>query len=334
MNFWRLFCAGFTFVFPIFFVYVGFWPTSAMVSTISLVLGIVLWSIFALIEFRNFVLKPARADAYYRRIYNSSPNSYATVESISNVGTSSKPKYKYLLKFQNLSGTTVHFSIENKKDLSLMAGQSLPIYINTDEVNPDPPFVVADNRFSFKPSFNPASGLFYVLFIIAYAVGFFLACYALFSNGYGWRFMSPWHPWVWAPIIGIFTTKVIGGVDKYITTSGTNQKLFNKLVTRGLKAEGTIISREHTGTTIMNSPLMKFIVQYSDKQGIQHQAVIKELIAFNDIYKFELNKRPVLYLKDDPSIAKFEYIERSMTEFAHTEPSDASYIMFDNMISD
>lgn len=332
MFFWRLYMAVFTFIFPLFFIYAGIWKSSALHSTIALAVGIVLWLGFIYKEFKRVILNPIKVNAEIKNIYNNTHHTIGKVLKVFDITKGSKTNKAYLFSFPNFIGTQVNAYIDDKEGkYNFYEGQNLSLLLNKSN-NPHVPFIIDDNNRDVPSAIN-IKGFIYLIFIATYALGFFLVCYFYYSEKDGWRFLSLWHPWVWAPLIGILGTFVFSLVDRTIAR-GSNSIKSNKIALYGKVADGEIINRDHTGTIVMNVPLMKFDVKFKDQNGIERLVTIKELVPFNDLYKFELDRRPVLYLPEDSTQAKFMHIEKYMTSYANKEPSAATLSYFDYITSD
>lgn len=332
MSFWRLYMAGFTFIFPLFFIYAGIWKSSAQHSTIALVVGIVLWLLFLYKEYKRVIVTPVKVSNEIRNIYNNPHHSIGRVLKVFDITSGLKKYRSYFISFPNIIGTEVTASIDDRQGkYNFYEGQNISLLLNKSN-NPNPPFVLDDINKDIPSAIN-IKGFIYLIFIVAYAISFFLVCYFYYSEKDGWRFLSLWHPWVWAPLIGILGTFVFSLVDRTIAR-GSNSIKSNKIALYGKSADGEIINRDHTGTIVMNVPLMKFDVKFKDQNGIERLVTIKELVPFNDLYKFELDRRPVLYLPEDSTQAKFMHIEKYMTSYANKEPSAATLSYFDYITSD
>lgn len=121
------------------------------------------------------------------------------------------------------------------------------------------------------------------------------------SQGYGWRFLYFWHPYISIPGFGLVFFLLF-----HFTISFFSQTNEPKLIMNGIKTTANILSISQTGTYINEQPQVEFVLSFVDDNGQHHQVNHKKIIDLLDIPTITLKKEiEIMYLPEDPTKIHF-----------------------------
>ncbi|WP_292010115.1 hypothetical protein [Chryseobacterium sp.] len=207
-----------------------------------------------------------------------------------------------ILELDNLSHETILYTMpvndSKPQEKRFTAGKI--IYLRVDPEFKKRPYVTLENIQS-KINF-----LLYIVWglLLVGVIYYYFYSYIHENYGYGWRFLALDHPLILSPIIFLF----FGIIYIFI------QRLFNKLSPKdhiklqfkGIRATAKINDASQTGTYINKQPQVKFIIEFTDRQGKLHQTSIKKIVSLMDIGQInQLKERDILYLPDNPEVFDF-----------------------------
>lgn len=297
------------YIFPIFFLTIPVIRTTPYVATALLVLGVILWLVQTYM-ISKFITIPRKQAKQHRRVQRSGKAVQAEVLASDHDGLiDDEPSKKTLLRFTNLVGSQVkiyiHLVDTKEHEKRLEPGKEITIKLNQNGF--EPPFTVGKGEYETSP--RPWIWL-WLIFNLLYMVGFFLLSYYLQSNGFGWRFLNPFSPWLWAPVLGIFIInfllKTFGSQDIitefYPLQSFRSNKNFGELLLYGKTTQGEIINFSQTGTYINEQPQVRFDVHFSDEWGDLLSKEFKQIIPLTDLHELKKGEAEVIYLPSDTDI--------------------------------
>lgn len=304
-KFWWAYGAFFAFIFPLFFSYVAEFPSSALMATIALVVGIILWIIFMSQTYKQLIGRPkSMKDNIASLLRNGRPVQGEIIDkAILARGQDQMESLEVIVQFQNLSGTMVthdfQFIDSKPHQRRFEVGNSIKLRLNTTGKSP---VVITEGS---EAVFNPKMGIIALLLLVVYMIGTFIGHYYFFSNGTGWRFLSLWHPWLMTPIIGLFFMVLMAKVSRGFTIGTANLKQQEQLLLYGKPATAIIQRADQTGTYINEQPQIKFILNFNDERGQSHVVTFKKVVPLTQLHIIQKGEQHILYLPDNPQVISF-----------------------------
>ena len=297
------------YIFPIFFLTIPVIRTTPYAATALLVLGVILWLVQTYM-ISKFITIPRKQAKRHRRVQRSGKAVRAEILAWEHDGMiDDEPSKKILLTFTNLAGSRVktYLHLVDTKEHEKRFEPRKEITIKLNQNGFEPPFTVGKGEYETPP--RPWIWL-WLIFNLLYMVGFFLVSYYLQSDGFGWRFLNPFSPWLWAPVLGIFIInfllKTFGSQD-IITTfyplqSFRSNKKFGELLLYGKTTQGEIVNFSQTGTYINEQPQVRFDVHFLDERGDLLSKKFKQIIPLTDLHELKKGEAEVIYLPRDTDI--------------------------------
>ncbi|MGX7139919.1 hypothetical protein ACWOBX_00340 [Facklamia languida] len=299
----------FMYIFPIFFLSLPVVRTTPIVATVLLVIGVILW-LAQTYMISKFITIPKKLAKQHKRVQRSGKAVQAEVLAWEHDGLiDDDPSKKLLLSFTNLVGSQVktymHLVDTKEHEKRFEPGKEITIKLNQKGF--EPPFTVGEGEYETSP--RPWIW-FWLIFNLLYMVGFFLISYYFQSDGFGWRFLNPFSPWLWAPIVGIFSISVLlnsfGSQDIitefYQLKSLHSVKDFGELLLYGKTTQGEIVNYSQTGTYINEQPQVRIGVHFLNEQGDLISKKFKQIIPLTDLHQLKKGEVEVLYLPRDSDI--------------------------------
>lgn len=306
----------FMYIFPVIFLGVPVIRTSPIFATILLVLGIILWSIQTY-KISKFISLPNKLAKKHLRVQENGKPVQAKILASEDSGfLEGDTEKKLLVSFPNLAGNQVktYISLVDSKvhERRFEPGKDLDLRLNQNGF--DPPLTHGGGQ--YQTIVRPWAWI-WLVFNILYMIGFFLLSYYLQSDGYGWRFLNPFSPWLWAPLSGISTLGHFQGalVDEdiveasYQFKSFKSRKDFGELLLYGQTTQGEIMTYGQTGLYINEQPQIRFNLKFTNAQGVQVVKTFKTIVLLTDLGHLKLGKVEVLYLPRRDDIFMAQYLD-------------------------
>lgn len=304
----------FMYIFPLFFLALPVLRTTPIFATVLLCLGIILWMIMNY-QILGFIRKPGQLARRHRQASQGGKRVLAEIIASRHMGmVGGLPQKELLLSFPNLVGQVIRSKmsvLDSKAHLNRFEpGNQVPIKLNRTGF--EPPFTLegADYVRSSRPW-----AWFWLLFNTIYMIGFFLLSYYLQSDGFGWRFLNPFSPWLWAPIIGIVLLKLLGGSfnqdiiePSFGLSTARSSKDVGELLLYGVNAPGELIDYAQTGTYINEQPQIRFKLQYLDQAGTIATTSFQSVIPLTQLHKLSPGEVEVLYLPGRSDILMVDFL--------------------------
>ncbi len=216
-----------------------------------------------------------------------------------------------LVAFNNLSNTPVEVPIlivDTKAHLKRFEpGRTLALRVDADIKHP--PYVVPDG---LETKVNGSAVLLACGIWLSALIGlltYIVYAYRTESQGYGWRFLSLWHPLILSLII-LAGALVIGYflIYRYFMPlfTGNKGKEAIKLLLYGERTTATVVKVYQTGTYINEQPEVKFEMTFTDRKNVTHQVSAKEIVSLLSLQDVHQQKRVILYLPESPTTIAFE----------------------------
>ena len=300
-KFWNWYTLFFVYVFPLFFCYVGMWKSSALLATIGLAIGIIGWILFiaSFIRKRTKYIKNLKEG---EEILSHGERVQATIKNIDVDEYEGYNDVNATIEFKNLAGSMVEIdfpfrdSMPNQRRFAV--GKKIYLRLNRRQ-NTEVPMMLDGARLGLRKS----GELVLAVFSLIYCVVVFLVNYKVFSDGDGWRWLSPWHPWVLIPFWGMLLLNKINGVVGSLGMQ-TNAKDSNELMLYGVRTKAEITRSNQTGTYINEQPKMNIRIKYQHQRGQEHNVDKTQIVLLNELPKFQKGPVEILYLPDKPDIVK------------------------------
>ncbi|WP_419870267.1 hypothetical protein [Chryseobacterium sp. CT-SW4] len=271
-----------------------------------LALSILLWLIVFGISF-YFIYRGgfmAKRNIRYLETYGTRVS--AVIKEIKNVKLfSGKWETKDLiLELKNFSHETIlhKMTINDSRPQEKRFIKGKIIYLRVDPSFTKNPYVTLENiksRINYK--------LYLIAgFLLAAVIYYYYYAYQHENGGYGWRFMELSHPLLLSPAIMLFFNGIIYLIVRTFIFNKLSPKEQLQLKFKGVRTKAIIEDISQTGTYINEQPQVKFTVQFTDRQGRQHNTSIKSIVSLLDIGKIsQLKEREIIYLPDDPQTFNF-----------------------------
>ncbi|WP_118951628.1 hypothetical protein [Taibaiella helva] len=309
IGFWTIYTLGFTVALPVFLYYnaedlpnAGPMPgQSAMLSFIYLGVGALLWLIAIVLYCRLFLVQVFLSRR--RLLCTVSEGTAIPAKILEKTIKKVRGGMEMLdlkLSFTNLSGTPVTAVYElndaRPAERRFEPGNSLDMraYDDGKEIH----LLPATAQVSVKKRVV-AVYLFIFLLILSFAVGYLILSYHWESQGYGWRFLKPWHPWLLVPAINL-GLMFFGGLLFRFIGKATRGGSHLRWVLYGIRAKATITGYRQTGLTINDQPQIEFEVLFTDKWGARQQVAHKEIVSLIDLHRLQAGEKEIIYLPDKP----------------------------------
>lgn len=284
----------FIYVFPLFFSYIGEYKTSPIVAIFSLCLGALLWTFYNFTLYRTLIGKVRKAKRDYDSIMANGKRVNARVEKKLFNG---QDKFGYedlelSFRLENYSGSQVLITTEvqdSKPELKRFeVGNTVELMLAD---SPDRDLIVGLVGSQAELSLGPRYLL--VLLSLAYPIIVLIVQYYFFNDGMGFRFLSPFHPWLWGPIIGFIFLKLVTGSKK-------TQRRENRLLLYGISTLASIDNLRNTGTYINDQPQLKIHYSFTDNRGNTINQNIRSVIPQSSLNKLQ-GEVEIIYDPNDPS---------------------------------
>ena len=299
----------FMYIFPLFFLSLPVVRTTPYVATALLVIGLILWLVQTYM-ISKFITEPKKQAKQHKKVQQTGKAIQAQVLAWEYDGLiEDDPSKKILLRFTNLVGSQVktymHLVDTKEHEKRFEPGKEITIKLNKSGF--EPPFTVGKGEYETPP--RPWIWL-WLIFNILYMIGFFLASYYIQSDGYGWRFLNPFSPWLWEPIYGIFILNFLLKTSHsqdiitefYQLKSFRSEKEFGELLLYGKITQGEIINYSQTGTYINEQPQVRFDVHFLNDQGDILNKSFKQIIPLTDLHELKKGEAEIIYLPRDTDI--------------------------------
>ena len=307
----------FMYIFPLFFIAVPPIRTTPIVATILLFIGILLW-LYETYLISLFMTNPKKMMKAHQNVQYNGRLVKAKILDAENKGLVDGLPYRNLyLSFTNLAGNevTAYMDVLDSKphENRFEVGKEIGLRLNQTGQNKFiPPFTIEGAQYGTN---IPKWPLIWIGFNIIYAIAFFLITYHFQNEGYGWRFLSPFTSWLWAPIAGVFIIKFLSPLasdedliseDEDISTKKANQHS-GELLLYGKKTIGEITKFGQSGMYVNEQPQIQFHVQFVDEYGNLLNKTFKKIVSLTDMHLLKKGKVEVLYLPRDTDVFSVKY---------------------------
>jgi hypothetical protein len=142
---------------------------------------------------------------------------------------------------------------------------------------------------------------FGLLLLIGLATGVLTYSYIHESKGYGWRYLSFWHPYLMIPASFIFYFGLFAGISRFFINDMKPYMFFY-----GKKTDARIDAVRQTGTEINNQPQLLFSVSYKDDMGRTYQASFKKVVNLLHLAGLQPDGViPIMYDPKNPNRIEF-----------------------------
>jgi hypothetical protein len=298
----------FSYIFPLAFTYTGIWYSSPIVSTLSLVAGILGWTLFNFLIFKNLIYRVSKVKSRYSHVsdYGKPVKGRIVKNNFIKANKDGSRSLEIDIEFENYSNTIVRTTmliVDTRPNESRFdEGKEIKLKLNTG--NESPAFIL-EGANTVKQKRIP---IIWMVVNIIYAVVVFVVSYKFHSNGYGWRFLSPGYPWVWTPFMNIFIYTALGVLGE--NGGFLRRKMYgnrtveeeNMLLLYGRKATAKINSANLTGTYINERPEVLFCLNFKDNEGnLQHRNA-KRVVPLTELHKTQEESREILYLPNNEKV--------------------------------
>lgn len=312
--FWIIFIGYFIFVHPAI-IYYSTGYESVDLSTVSpntalsmLALSVTLWlivgclSLWVLLRYTYFAQRNIRIllrDGVRLR------TKVVGVTLLKGASSKSVPK-TIVLELVNLEGETIRHSMsfnDSKPEQQRYQVGSI-CYLRVDPSFTKRPSVLLEESLV---KINWSLPLVWLLFV-ASAIYYFQFSYDLESAGYGWRFLSFWHPLIIIPACCLFFPGILYGLIKFVFMKKMNMGgKVEFLKFKGKRALASITRVEQTGTMINDQPEIRFHVEFLDGAGRNVSAQIKKIVSLIDVAQVRSQKEAfVFYDPNNTQTVAFE----------------------------
>lgn len=298
----------FSYIFPLAFTYMGIWYSNPVVSTLSLVAGVLGWTLFNVLIYKNLIYRVGRVKERYSYIsdYGKPVVGKILRNSLVKINKDHAESLELEIEFENYSNTKVKTSIPivdtRPNEKRFTEGNDIKLKLNPG--NESPPFII-EGANTIQQRKLP---IIWIIVNIIYAVVVYAVSYHYHSKGYGWRFLSPAYPWVWTPYVNITMYTALGVLGKnggYFSSKMNGNRTVeeeNMLLLYGRKATARINSANLTGTYINEQPEVQFNLNFQDHEGNTHRRSAKRVVLLTELHKTQVDNREILYLPNNENV--------------------------------
>lgn len=294
--------------------------TKPWFATFLLVFGIILWALKHL-YIHNLILSSKKIKNLHNEILQTGKPVRAKILQSRRINEGGLyPEGVTEVEFENLSAHRVKaFLTANDTkghDRRLGVGKSIDIVLNQKSFSP--PYTVAGGEYQ---KYNRIFLWVFFIFDIAYAIALFLLSYHLESNGRGWRFLTPLHPWIIAGGIGlitiIFMGKLSGLTDDqthnpaYLFLSTRKAEDLNQLLLYGRPTLGEVIRYSQTAydSDDYEESQVHIYIQYENEYGDLVEADHEQILGTAELKVLGEGPIEVVYLPGQDNCYMFNYVE-------------------------
>jgi len=177
------------------------------------------------------------------------------------------------------------------------------LYLRVDEDFKHKPYVALEESFS---RINGWVFLLWAAFLGA-VLYYFQFSYTLESAGYGWRFLTFWHPLIIVPLCALFFPGVIFAFLKFLIFKKMNiGKEATVLKFKGKKTLAKILDAQQTGTQINDQPEVRFNIQYTNQHGQAVVTKITKIVSLIDVGSVKaVHEKEIFYDPNNPKNVAF-----------------------------
>lgn len=309
--FWILYMLFFAIGLPLIIHYAGDYDTrydqikntSPTEAFIWLALGAVLWLIIFIAYLKKFVIDLiAKKQATERLLQQGEKKSGKIISKKILFDKDGQQGIAIKVSFHNFSDSEVTQSLEfvdtKPYERRYEAGNDIDLLLDREL---KPPYMVIDGQsvqWNKKVLLRIFLGL---LLLIGLAAGVLIYSYIHESKGYGWRYLSFWHPYLMIPASFIFYFGLFAIIGSLFFNNMKPYLLFY-----GKRTDARIETVQQTGTEINNQPQLLFLVSYKDDMGRTYQASFKKVVDLLHLSNLQPGGIiPIMYDPENPNKIEF-----------------------------
>ncbi|MFZ4261494.1 hypothetical protein ACFRAE_05590 [Sphingobacterium sp. HJSM2_6] len=287
IGFWTIFALIMGFGLPIFIHlqqedWQQSYDQSANMAFFFLGLGLVLWVLLIVLFSSNFLFRLIGNRTKLMNLHQSGKQIRAKVmQKLFQNNTKNGELIRIELSFKNFAQAMVNYSLtlydSKPEERRFDVGKEVTLLV--DENAKKQLITLEAGKVAFnKPILRLI--LFVQLVLIVLPIGLLSYGYLYESQGYGWRYLSFWHPFILCPILGLIYTAVLLFFRKLVDAPAND----HQLLLFGKSAEATIQSASETGLSINDQP--QIVVQVAfEHQGKTIVASFKKIYSLLDLSK-------------------------------------------------
>ncbi|WP_295122277.1 hypothetical protein [uncultured Chitinophaga sp.] len=213
--------------------------------------------------------------------------------------------YEIKLGFNNLAGSAIEQvtqvndtkSYERRFD----TGKTVSIVIDK-EVKNIPYFMFETAEAEVKKSRIVLLVLGW-LAIIAAVIGYYIFSYQFESHGMGWRFLGFGHPLVICPLVLLFYRGLFGLIFSRLGGGTARNNALLKF--KGIRTTARLINASQTGLYVNEQPMVKFELEYTDRNQNIRRASVKKIVNLLDLGTVKQEQADIFYLEEKPELVAF-----------------------------
>ncbi|WP_437919468.1 hypothetical protein [Sphingobacterium sp. LRF_L2] len=310
--FWIVFCLYFIFAHPAIIYYAGapendyLAAVDPVVALTYLGISFTLWTIVFVLSFWIILKYTVFLKRNRKKLMEEGRRLKGEIieEKILRSSRKGPSLKKIILAINNLQGEAIThtFTFTDTKPDDRRYEKGKICYLRVDDSFKKMPFVVLEGSYGkIRWSFF----LWWILFLAA-VISYFLFAYATENSGFGWRFLTFWHPLIIIPCCILFFSGLIFTVFKFLVFKKMNIRSQDKLKFNGKKTTATILDVQQTGTYINDQPELRFTIQFFDYMGEKVLTKIDKIILLIDIARVQTEKeKDVFYDPSNPRDVAF-----------------------------
>lgn len=309
--FWILYMLFFAIGLPLIIHYAGDYDTrydqikntSPTEAFIWLALGAVLWLIIFIYYLKKFVIDLiAKKQATERLLQQGEKKSGKIISKKILFDKEEQQGISLKIAFHNFSGSEVTYPLEfvdsKPYQRRYETGNTIELLLDRSL---RPPYIAMEGQsvhWNKKVLLLIFSGL---LLLIGLAAGVLIYSYIHESKGYGWRYLSFWHPYLMIPASFIFYFGLFAIIGRLFFNNMKPYMLFY-----GRKTDARIEKVKQTGTEINNQPQLLFSVSFKDDMGQTYQASFKKVVDLLHLANLQPGGIiPIMYDPENPNKIEF-----------------------------
>jgi len=308
--FWLVFIAYFIFVHPVIIYRATSTPqdfrtVDGRMALVYLGISLLLWGLIFGVALYQIYKYSFGALIQMRRLAQSGTPLKAKILRVDHLRTRKQMEQKeVLLEMPNLQGTTIRHRMpvndSRPYEHRFEAGKQITVLV--DPSFQKYPYLIPEGA-TGKVNYSLYLAWLAALTAIAGAYTYF---YQAESQGYGWRFMKPWHPLIISAIALLFFGLILYFIfGRLLGGRNLGGKRLARIKFDGIQTMARMTNIGQTGTYVNEQPQVKFDLEFTDNTGHTRNVSLKKIVSLLQMPNVQQPEVAIFYLPADPRVVRF-----------------------------
>lgn len=229
----------------------------------------------------------------------------------SKVQSNGHHRMEMVVKFNNFAQQIIYYTISVVDTKSHLKRYEVgkQVSLRVDKSLKNMPYVIIEGAESKLRPGAVALGFCGWAILLGLLVCYFMYAYQTESQGYGWRFLSYYHPLLMSLLV-LLLVSFIGYFLIYklvfAKMTGGTGKQHTELLLFGDRATAFVSDVAQTGTYINEQPEIRYHMQYTDAKGERHEIRLKKVVSLLSLHNVQDSTKKIFYLPHAPQVVAFE----------------------------